>query len=219
MKQAVYLMPGMAANPSIFENIALPEEDYELRWLHWQMPEKGESLSAYAKKMTALIKTEYPVLIGVSFGGILVQEMAKTIATRKVIIISSVKTKFELPRRMQFSRKLGLYRVAPTGLVRKLEQFAKYAFGEKIKHRIALYQKYLSVDDPIYLDWALENMLCWDQETPADGLVHIHGTADPVFPFKYINGCIPVKDGTHIMVITKYKWFNENLPKIIAINQ
>ena len=27
--------------------------------------------------------------------------------------------------------------------------------------------------------------------------------------------CIVIKGGTHIMIINKYKWFNENLPKLI----
>jgi esterase/lipase len=48
-------------------------------------------LDDYAKRIAKKIKRENPVLIGVSFGGILVQEMAKHINTRKVIIISSVK--------------------------------------------------------------------------------------------------------------------------------
>jgi thioesterase domain-containing protein len=36
-----------------------------------------ESLDEYAKRIAEKIKLENPVLIGVSFGGILVQEMAK----------------------------------------------------------------------------------------------------------------------------------------------
>jgi esterase/lipase len=50
---------------------------------------------------------ENPVLIGVSFGGILVQEMAKHIDARKVIIISSVKVIWN-SRRMKLLRPLRL---------------------------------------------------------------------------------------------------------------
>lgn len=215
MTTPVYMMPGMAANPSIFEYIKLPADKYSVHWLSWKIPEPQESLSAYAGRMIAEITHENPVLIGVSFGGVLVQEMAKQITCRKVIIISSVKTKYELPRRMKFSRKLGLYRVAPVGIFTDMRKVAKYALGEKIKKRMELYQKYLSVSDPVYLKWALAQMICWDQTEAAEGLIHIHGTADPVFPYKYINKCITVKGGTHIMIITKCKWFNKNLPKIL----
>ena len=34
----VYLMPGMAANPSIFEYIKLPEDQFKIHWLEWVIP-------------------------------------------------------------------------------------------------------------------------------------------------------------------------------------
>ena len=86
----VYLMPGMAANPSIFEHIKLPENKFKIHWLEWIMPVKDEPLSNYALRMTQQIKEEDVVLLGVSFGGILVQEMSKHIKVKKLIVVSSV---------------------------------------------------------------------------------------------------------------------------------
>ena len=97
-------MPGMAAAPSIFQNIVLSPELFNVHYLEWHVPTKGISISDYAKEMCDYIKEENPVLIGVSFGGMLVQEMAKHIKTRQVIIISSVKLQKELPKRMQFAK-------------------------------------------------------------------------------------------------------------------
>ncbi|WP_405252201.1 alpha/beta fold hydrolase [Dokdonia sp. Asnod3-C12] len=211
----VYLMPGMAANPSIFENIKLPEDSYQIHLLEWFIPEVDESLQDYALRMTTHIKHDNVVLLGVSFGGILVQEMAKHIKVAKLIIVSSVKTKHELPRRMKLSRKLKLYNILPTRLVEDIDTLAKYAFGETIKNRVALYKKYLSMNDRRYLSWAVKEMVCWDQETAPSGIIHIHGSADKVFPLKYIDNCINIEGGTHIMVITRAKWFNKNLIELI----
>jgi pimeloyl-ACP methyl ester carboxylesterase len=211
----VYLMPGMAANPSIFENIKLPEDSYQIHLLEWFIPEVNESLQDYALRMTTHIKHDNVVLLGVSFGGILVQEMAKHIKVAKLIIVSSVKTKHELPRRMKLSRKLKLYNILPTRLVEDIDTLAKYAFGETIKNRVALYKKYLSMNDRRYLSWAVKEMVCWDQETAPPGIIHIHGSADKVFPLKYIDNCINIEGGTHIMVITRAKWFNKNLIELI----
>lgn len=208
-------MPGMAANPSIFENISLPSASYTMHLLEWQLPEPGESLSQYALRMTQFIKHDDIVLLGVSFGGVLVQEMAKHIKVRKLILVSTVKSKYELPRRMKLSRKLKLYKALPASLIEDVDKLAKYAFGETIKNRVDLYQKYLSMNDRRYMKWAVKEMVCWDQETPTENAIHIHGTADKVFPVKYIKNCIEVQDGTHIMVITRAKWFNEHLPKLI----
>ena len=58
-------------------------------------------------------------------------------------------------------------------------------------------------------------MVCWKQDIPLPNVIHIHGEKDGVFPIYNIKGCIKIKGGTHIMIINKYKWFNENLPKLI----
>ena len=211
----VYLMPGMAANPSIFEHIKLPKEKFTLHPLSWKIPEPTESLSDYAKRMLKEVIEKNPVLLGVSFGGVIVQEMAKQIEFKKLIIVSSVKSKSELPKRMRFCAALGLYRLAPVSLARFIDTLANKAVGDRLKHKVALYQKYLSITDPVYLSWALEQMLCWDQVKYDEELVHIHGTSDPVFTYRYIDNCIPIPGGTHAMIITKCKWFNKNLPKLI----
>ena len=211
----VYLMPGMAANPSIFENIRLSSEQFEIHWLEWMIPFPKETLQEYAKRMSEKVVHDDAVLLGVSFGGILVQEMSAFLNLRKLIIASSVKTKYELPRRMKIARITGMYKLAPTRLAQNVDALAKYTFGKTVKRRVELYKKYLSVNDKSYLDWALEQVVCWEREIPDDEVIHIHGEKDMVFPIRYIDNCITVKNGTHIMIINKYKWFNENLPKLI----
>lgn len=214
-KTHVYLMPGMAANSAIFENIHLPEEAFETHRLEWFVPDKGMSLPSYAKKMTESITHKNPVLIGVSFGGILVQEMAKIIPAKKVIVISSVKKNSELPKRMLFAKYTKVHKLLPTGLVTNVELLVKYAFGETVTKRLALYERYLSIRDKYYIDWSIDQIVNWKQAECMKNLVHIHGEKDAVFPIAHINDCIHVKNGTHTMIIHRARWFNEHLPTII----
>lgn len=211
----VYLMPGMAANPTIFEHIKLPENNYSIHWLEWQIPYKKETIQAYAKRMCQFIKHDNSVLLGVSFGGILVQEMSAFLNLKALIVVSSVKSHHELPKRLKLLKLTKAYNILPTRLVSNIDVLAKYAFGETIKKRMDLYQKYLSVNDKTYLDWAIKQIVCWDQEAPNKDAIYIHGDKDIVFPHSCVGNCIIVKGGTHIMIINKYKWFNENLPKLI----
>ncbi|WP_458625903.1 alpha/beta hydrolase [Winogradskyella sp. PC D3.3] len=211
----VYLMPGMAANPTIFEHIKLPEEAFEIHWLEWQIPEANESLIAYAERMCKFVKHDNVVLLGVSFGGILVQEMSKFLNLKKLIVVSSVKSHHELPKRLKLLKVTKAYKILPTQLVSNIDLLAKYAFGETVKKRVDLYKKYLSVNDKTYLDWAIKQVVCWNQEEPHPNAIYIHGDKDAVFPHSCGGNCIVIKGGTHIMVISKYKWFNENLPKLI----
>lgn len=215
-KIQVYFMPGLAASPKIFERIFLPSDQFEVHYLEWFLPNKNENLESYAKRMTAEIKEENPVLIGVSFGGILVQEIAKIIPVRKTIIISSVKCRQEFPRRMKWARKTKAYKLIPTSMFSNVEFLMKYNLSEKMKWRLELYKMYLSVNDKKYLDWAIEHVLIWNRKVVDEKVIHIHGDNDHVFPIKYIKNCILVKGGTHAMILFKYKWMNENLPRIIA---
>lgn len=216
-KIPVYFMPGMAASPIIFENIKLPEDQFEVTFMEWLLPEPDESLKHYAARIAATITHDNPVLIGVSFGGVLVQEIAEIIKTHKVIIISSVKCNAEFPRRMRFAKLVRAYKVFPTGLMQRVHLLARFATGNSfIARRLKLYEKYLSVRDKRYLDWAFKNVILWERCEQKPGIVHIHGDADGVFPPQYLKSdYIAVKKGTHIMIINKAKWFNENLPRII----
>lgn len=214
-KIPVYFMPGLAASAAIFERIKLPEADFEVHLLEWEIPLLKESLVDYAKRMTDKIKEKNPVLVGVSFGGILVQEMARHIDARKVIIISSVKSNLEFPRRLKIAKTTKAYKLIPMSLILNLENLAKFSFGAKINHRIKLYEKFLSVRDIGYLEWAVEKVILWDRTVADESVVHIHGDLDDVFPIKYIKECTVIKDGTHIMILNKYRWFNANLAAII----
>lgn len=214
-KIPVYFMPGLAASTAIFERIKLPETDFEMFFLEWEIPKEKESLSSYAKRMAGKIKHENPVLIGVSFGGILVQEMKRFIPTRKVIIISSVKSNLEFPTRILIAKKTKAYKLIPVSLAQNIESFSRFSFGKKVNERLELYKKFLSVRNEHYLDWAIEQVVLWGREVADPEVVHLHGEVDEIFPIKNIKDCIIVKGGTHAMILTKFRWLNSNLPKII----
>ncbi|NBL66016.1 alpha/beta hydrolase [Flavobacterium sp. NST-5] len=216
----VYFMPGMAASSAIFENIKLPENQFEIHLLDWLLPLPQENLKEYAKRISKGVKHENPVLVGVSFGGVLVQEMAEFLKPRKVIIISSVKCNEEFPRRMKFAKKTKAYKIIPTGMMQNVEFLARFSFtNKKFAQRLRLYEKFMNMRDKSYLDWALEQIIFWDRTIPNESVVHIHGDSDEVFPVRYIKNYIAVPGGTHIMIINKYKWLNENLPEIILKKQ
>lgn len=214
-KIPVYMMPGLAASSTIFERIVLPDAIFEIVLLEWEIPLDNETLSEYAKRIAKKIIHPNPVLIGVSFGGILVQEMAKFIDARKVIIISSVKTNLEFPLRMKVAKTTKAYKLIPTNLIANVESLSKFSFGTTINKRLKLYEKFLRVRDRRYLDWAVEQIVLWDRTIADENVIHIHGDKDDVFPIKNIQNCIVLKEGTHVMILSKYKWLNENLPKLI----
>lgn len=212
----IYFVPGLAASSSIFEFLQLPTEQFELHYLDWLIPHsKDEDIADYARRMSERISHKNPVLIGVSFGGIIVQEMSKIIPTKKTIIISSVKSKYELPIRLRVAKATKAYKLFPIKALMNLEHFTKYAFGDNIKNRVKLYNKYLSMRDEKYLPWAIYNVLHWQQEVPLPYVIHIHGNMDGVFPIKHIKNCIIIEGGTHVMILNKAKEISKLIVALI----
>ena len=211
------MMPGMAANPKIFDFISLPK-NFIIHYLEWEIPDINESLKDYSSRFLNKIKGENIVLIGVSFGGIIIQEISKLINPIKIIIISSVKSKNELPLIMQLSRKTKAYKFFNVKWINDFESLALFVFGPIVKNRIELYRKYLSVRDKKYLRWSIDKITGWNNDKYPDNLIHIHGTHDLVFPSIYIKDAIFVKKATHAMILVNAKWFNDNLPDLICKN-
>nr|WP_299033401.1 alpha/beta hydrolase [uncultured Tenacibaculum sp.] len=213
-KTHLYFVPGLAANTKIFERISLPEEHFELHFLDWMLPTSiDESIEEYAQRLCAKIQYKNPILIGVSFGGIMVQEMSKIIDCKKVIIISSVKNNKEFPKRFKLAQITKAYKLFPSKVISNIESYERYFFNDYLKKRAELYKIYLSIRDKKYLQWAIYNVLHWKQEKSIPGIIHIHGKKDEVFPIKYIKNAIEVENGTHVMILTKAKTISEILKK------
>ena len=205
-KTHIYFVPGMAANSKIYEHISLDKTLFECHFLEWKIPtSKDESIQGYAQRMCEEIKHENPVLIGVSFGGIMVQEMSNIIATKKVIIISSVKSNLEFPNRFKLAKQTKAYKLFPAKIISNIEAYEKYFFSDFLKKRAELYKNYMSVRNADYLLWAIDTVLHWKQSDISSEILHIHGTKDEVFPIKNINSCIEIENGTHAMILTKAK--------------
>jgi pimeloyl-ACP methyl ester carboxylesterase len=208
-KVHIYFMPGLGVGPEIFKKLNLSPE-FELHYLEWKKPlHIEETLVNYAMRMADDVKHENPVLIGVSFGGILVQEMSKFIDTKKMIIISSVKSKNEFPKRFKFASVSNIYKLFPTSIITNFEKYSIFFIGKSLKKKAENYKRYLTVRDKTYLEWSFHNVLNWQQETPTKNILHIHGAKDKVFPIKYIHNCEQIIDGDHAMILTKAKKISE----------
>jgi len=209
VKKQLYLIPGTAANSKIFEQIKLPSKQFEFHFLEWMMPEsKNETIEHYAARMCKNIKHKNPVLLGVSFGGIIAQEISKIINCEKIILISSVKNKRELPIKFRFIRATKFHHLFLVKSNNTLNRFISLIFKKNTQKRRDLYEEYLTFRDPLYINWAIKQTLEWKQKAALPNTIHLHGDKDIVFPIKYIKDCIRIDKGSHIMILTKSKKIN-----------
>ncbi len=213
----VYLMPGMSANSLIFERIEFPS-NFSLHYLEWIDPRKDESLEEYAKRFSKLIIHKNPILIGVSFGGVLIQEISKIIKYNKLIIISSIKCNEELPPHMKFGKITKSYKLLPLKWINDFESLISFVLGPKIKKRVELYRKYLSKRDQNYLNWCIRELIEWKQNKPIDNIIHIHGSKDVIFPTNLLSDYIELPGGDHAMILKRAEWISKKIPILIKGN-
>ena len=165
--------------------------------------------------MAERVKQPNPILVGVSFGGVLVQEMAHHLNVRALVLVSSIKSHNELPRAMKMADRTNIHKLLPTQWIKSLDALALFAFGNGIKKRLELYQKYLSERDPEYLNWAIDTLVHWKQERLEIPFLHIHGSKDNVFPAKHLQSPVEFIDGGHAIILTQSQWFNANLALLL----
>ena len=215
----IYFVPGMAANSKIYEYLTLDKSLFECHFLEWKIPlSRDESIESYAQRMCEDISHKNPILIGVSFGGVMVQEMSKIIATKEVIIISSIKNNKELPKRLKLVEKTKVYKLFPAKFIENIDTYINLFLRDYQKKKLEAYKRYMSVRNSDYLHWAIVTILHWQQSESFENIVHIHGTRDEVFPIKHISNSIEIENGTHAMIITKAKKISSIISDTLTCN-
>ncbi len=213
----IYFVPGMATGSEIFEFIKLPSDRFELHFLEWLIPESmHESLEHYVERLSKFVEHKDPVLVGVSFGGVVVQEMKKFVNPQKIIIISSIKSRDEMSKSMHIAKKLNLDKWLPISFVSDVDRFERYALLRSIRGKLHHLKKYLNMRDTFYLPWALHNVINWDRTEIDSQVEHIHGTKDFIFPIKNIKNCIEIDGGNHVMILIKAKKISSLLEELIG---
>lgn len=209
----VYIFSGLGADERVFKYLDLT--GLEVTFVKWIKPQVNEKLADYVRRLSAQIKDENPILIGLSFGGIVANEMSKIIPTEKLILLSSLKTRNEIPLLYRIAGKLNLHKIIPYSLLKSNTFFNRWLFGIIRKNDKDLFQKVLADTDIDFLRWAINVIVKWDNQLLHPQLYHIHGSKDKILPIRNAGNVIVIENGGHLMVLDKAKQVSEALHKII----
>lgn len=215
----VYFISGMCYNCSVFDRLMLPK-GFKRNYIEWLTPKEDESLRSYAKRMAKVINTRRPfILVGYSFGAVIMQEMVRFLYPEKCVIISSFKSKDEVPALFSVVRHAKLAEYMPKKLFEQTE-FITNAFNRLVYNTGSdELSEFLTVTDPVYVKWAVEQITNWVPKYRTPNLYHIHGTEDQVFPFKHIRNVLPVEGGDHLMLVKKSDTVSALLASILLMKE
>ena len=200
--KTIFCISGLGADEKAFSKLQL--EGYRLQVIQWKQPLKNESLEAYAARMRQEIDEPNPVLMGLSFGGMVSVEIAKQIPVQKIIIISSIKSAQELPLWMRTVARLKLNKIVPVRSNYKLTSFIQNHFlGISTPEEKALVAQSRRKANTHYIQWSVDKIVNWKNTWRPPVIIHIHGDNDKMFPIKNIHADYVVKHGGHFMIMNK----------------
>jgi pimeloyl-ACP methyl ester carboxylesterase len=203
MSKTIYCISGLGADERIFSKINL--NGYELRHIPWLRPEKKENIESYAKRMAESFREKNPVLLGVSFGGMIGIEIARQIPLEKLFLVSSIKSSAELPNWMKVVGKMQLNKFLPVRSFKFTERVDNDRLGVSNEEEREMVRAYRRSADFVYINWAVNQVLNWRNDWLPDNLIHIHGDKDRMFPIKKISATHVIPNGTHLMIYNRAK--------------
>jgi len=209
----VYILSGLGADERVFRYLDF--KDLDFTFVQWIKPKINEPLIDYAKRISEQVKHENPILIGLSFGGIVATELAKIIPVEKLILISSLKTRTEIPLIYRLAGQTNLHRLVPYSILKKDHFLNRWLFGVIDKTDKELFKRILADTDIDFLKWAINCIVKWNNSQLHSNLFHIHGTADKLLPIRKSGEVIAIENGGHLMVLDKAKQVSEALHRII----
>lgn len=210
----VYFISGLGADKRAFSFLDLSFCDPV--FIEWIDPLEKETLKGYAIRLRKLIPETDPIIVGVSFGGMLVTEMAKEDLNVKGIVISSSKTTKEFPGILRAGKYFPFYKWLPSPLLKKIILAFRPTISAKGVEQKKLVKQIIIDSDIQFLKWALNSILHWKNDRVPKNVTHIHGTADNLLPYRLVKADYSVKNGKHLMVMDEFEEVSSLLKELIV---
>lgn len=197
----IYIFSGLGVDQRVFNKIDF--DGFNVEFIEWIDPLKRETIENYAKRISFETIENNSILVGLSFGGMMAVEVAKIIPVRKVILIASAKTKYELPLLYRIAGKLRLHKLIPSTVFKWNNFLSRWLFGIQTIEEKVLFKNILKDTNSRFLCWAINEIVNWKNVQIPEVITHIHGDDDKILPLNNVDADIIIKSGGHFMTVNK----------------
>lgn len=183
--------------------------------LAWPAFEANDSLAGIARRLRPQVREAEPhVLVGVSMGGMVAQELALLTRPRMVVLISSWTGPGEWPMFVRISARLGLHRV-----IRAWSMRAVWPLKRLLDPRERTIDELLfamaRAQSARQIRRGTGAIMRWQGSRWDGPMVRIHGDRDRVTPLRFpVDHLVP--GGQHIMVLTRAGQVSAILNEVLA---
>ena len=205
MPITTYFIGGIATDAQLYAHqlAQIPNSVY----LRFPKQAPADTMATYVLKFLPSIDLTKPFnLVGCSMGGIMVMELLNHLQPEKVILISSVKCRKEMPWRLRQLKYTKLHRLfSGRSFIKSVTLGSR--FISELKTVSGLREQVISMaknNTPDFLYWCVNAIVNWSGSyKSAENIIHIHGDKDGMFPIKNIENPMVVAAGTHKMLLSR----------------
>jgi surfactin synthase thioesterase subunit len=214
--ETIFLFPGQGSDSALFQNLRF-KRNYQVRNIHYPIPPKNCSMKQFAQMLIAQIDTSEPyIFIGVSMGGMLAVELSELMHPKQVIIVSSAKNRTELPFRYRFQKHIPLYKLFPASFIKFGARCLQPIVEPDRKKYKKEFKRMLLSKDKTYMKRSIQLIVNWERKSNVMNIEHIHGTHDHTIPHRNIHAAVMVKNGSHMMMLTRAEVMTELIEKALS---
>ena len=196
-----HLISGLGADKMAFCALGKFTEA-KLNYVDWISNAKDESLSSYATRLIELNKiAKEDTLIGLSFGGLVAQEIANQLGMELVILISSFRDKRDLKPIFENLLKMGAYKLIPSVKLNSLNSFVRGMFNSQSEESKKVLNEMLNKTDIELTKWSIQKI---DESDNTSGgrtkIYNIIGDSDKLVKNWEVENTYEIVGGGHFMV-------------------
>jgi pimeloyl-ACP methyl ester carboxylesterase len=197
--KVMYLLGGLGADSRVFNYLDL--SGFETVFIDWIDVLPSETIESYAQRLSERIQHPNPLLVGVSFGGMIAVEISRKVKIEKVILISSATT---IPWYLKLAGGLRLQFLVPPKVLIRFELLTFWLFGVSQPEEQQLLRRIIRDTNESFLKWAIKRILEWNPDISKHDVIKIHGSNDRLLPpSSHVDFLI--KGGGHFMIVTRAK--------------
>ena len=214
MPQKIFIFSGLGADHRVFHKMNFQE--FVPVFIQWLEPLKKETIQNYAIRISKQITEPNPIVLGISFGGIMAIEVSKFLPFQKLVLIAFAKSTHEIPFLYRMLGKLKVPLFFPMEWLKKSNRLSYFVFGVSAQEDRKILDEIYNDTSPTYLRWALNVVCTWQNEgmswnciTAPKNLIHIYGTNDRILYYFNIKNAVPIHNGGHLLPLMETQKLEE----------
>lgn len=201
MNHNLYLFSGLGADESVFARLKFPRA--QLYHITWPNLTPHTSREDFLSQIKTQIKTRHNnIFLGVSFGGLVAQDIAVTVPVDTLIVVSSLMDAAEMPRIYKSLLARMLLKMTPDFLLNKPNFLLNHMFSIGTDESRQTLRDIIQDTEPAFVRWAVNYVQKWRKmpESTANRVFRIHGAKDRIFPCPAPMSGVAIVPGGHFAV-------------------